>query len=157
MWNLIQKNCFRSFVRNASWVTIYYKYWVIKKLPQIYTAKNATFPIRIRKITVQIFGNFWVTQYNGKRCNIWKVSSTSEDGALMPWKIYINYSKLEKIPLQGFLVKITDIGNAPTLLPNHNFWYRRERGRKKEIGWGVYPRFKARASLNQIWLTLNSG
>ena len=38
-------------------------YWVTQKLPQIYTANLATFPIRIRKITVQICGNFWVTQY----------------------------------------------------------------------------------------------
>ena len=35
------------------------------ELPQIYTAGHATFPIRIRKITVQICGNFWVTQYIG--------------------------------------------------------------------------------------------
>ena len=34
-----------------------------QKVPQIYTANHATFPIRIRKITVQISGNFWVTQY----------------------------------------------------------------------------------------------
>ena len=37
-------------------------HWVTQKLPQIYTANHATFPIRIRKITVQICGNFWVTQ-----------------------------------------------------------------------------------------------
>ena len=37
-------------------------YWVTQKLPQIYTAYHATFPIQIRKITVQICGNFWVTQ-----------------------------------------------------------------------------------------------
>ena len=36
--------------------------WVTQKLPQIYTANHATFPILIRKITVQICGNFWVTQ-----------------------------------------------------------------------------------------------
>ena len=36
------------------------------KLPQIYTANHATFPIQIRKITVQICGNFWVTQYHGE-------------------------------------------------------------------------------------------
>ena len=35
-----------------------------QKLPQIYTANHTTFPIRLRKITVQICGNFWVTQYN---------------------------------------------------------------------------------------------
>ena len=29
-------------------------YWVTKKLPQIYTANHATFPIRIRKITVHL-------------------------------------------------------------------------------------------------------
>ena len=28
------------------------------------SANHATFPKRIRKITVQICGNFWVTQYN---------------------------------------------------------------------------------------------
>ena len=33
-------------------------YWVTQKLPQIYTANHATFPIRLRKITVQICGNF---------------------------------------------------------------------------------------------------
>ena len=38
-------------------------YWVTQKLPQIYTANHATFPIRIRKITLQISGNFWVSQY----------------------------------------------------------------------------------------------
>ena len=39
-------------------------YWVIQKLPQMYTSNHATFPIRIRKITVQICGNIWITQYN---------------------------------------------------------------------------------------------
>ena len=38
-------------------------YRVAQKLPQIYAANHATFPIRKRKITVQICGNFWVTQY----------------------------------------------------------------------------------------------
>ena len=38
-------------------------YWVTQKLAQIYTANHATIPIRICKITVQICGNFWVTQY----------------------------------------------------------------------------------------------
>ena len=38
-------------------------YWVTQKLPQIYTANHATFPIEIRKITVQICGILWVTQY----------------------------------------------------------------------------------------------
>ena len=37
-------------------------YWVTQKLPQIYTANHATFPMRKRKVTVQICGNFWVTQ-----------------------------------------------------------------------------------------------
>ena len=37
-------------------------YWMTQKLPQIHTANHATFPIQIRKITVQIFGIFWVTQ-----------------------------------------------------------------------------------------------
>ena len=39
-------------------------YWVPHKLPQIYTTNHATFPIQIHKITVQICGNFWGTQYN---------------------------------------------------------------------------------------------
>ena len=39
------------------------KHWVTQKLPQISTANHATFQIRIRKITVQICGYFWVTQY----------------------------------------------------------------------------------------------
>ena len=39
-------------------------YWVPQKLPQIYPENHATFPTRIRKITVQICRNFWVTQYN---------------------------------------------------------------------------------------------
>ena len=39
-------------------------YWVTQRLQQIYTANHATFPIRIRKITVQICDNFWVTQNN---------------------------------------------------------------------------------------------
>ena len=47
-------------------------YWVTQKLPQIYTANHATFPIRIRKFTVQICGNLWVTQhirwYSGDTC-----------------------------------------------------------------------------------------
>ena len=37
-------------------------YWVTQKLPQMYAANHATFPKHIRKITVQIRGNFWVTQ-----------------------------------------------------------------------------------------------
>ena len=39
-------------------------YWVPHKLPQKYTANHATFPIQIHKITVQICGNFWGTQYD---------------------------------------------------------------------------------------------
>ena len=38
-------------------------YWVTQKIPQIYTANHATSPIKIRKITVHICGNFWITQY----------------------------------------------------------------------------------------------
>ena len=34
-----------------------------QKLPQIYTENHATFRIQIRKITVQICGNFWAPQY----------------------------------------------------------------------------------------------
>ena len=33
-----------------------------QKLSQVYTANHATFPTQIRKITVQICGNFWATQ-----------------------------------------------------------------------------------------------
>ena len=43
-------------------------YWVTQKLPQIYTANHTTFPILIRKITVQICGNFWVTEQVIKDC-----------------------------------------------------------------------------------------
>ena len=39
-------------------------YLVTQKSPQIYTVNHATFPIQIRKITVQICGNFCVTQYS---------------------------------------------------------------------------------------------
>ena len=89
---LFKNNCFSLHVRNEFWVTIFNKhhdstingqiiiqfhspetsvinhvnksniYWVTQKLPQIYTANNATFPIRIRKIIVQICSNFWVTR-----------------------------------------------------------------------------------------------
>ena len=46
-------------------------YWVTQKLPQMYTANHATFPIQRRKITVQICGDFWVTQHNAHcTCNI---------------------------------------------------------------------------------------
>ena len=37
-------------------------YCVTQKLPQTYTANHATFPIRKRKITVQICGKFRATQ-----------------------------------------------------------------------------------------------
>ena len=40
-------------------------YWGTQMLPLIYTANQATFPIQIRKTTVQIYGNLWVTQYHG--------------------------------------------------------------------------------------------
>ena len=51
------ENCFiETFTFESS------VYWVTQKLPKIYTANHATFPIRIRKITVQICGNFWVPQ-----------------------------------------------------------------------------------------------
>ena len=44
--------------------TVRYLYmsFVTQKLPQICTGNHATFPIRIRIITVQICGNLWVTQ-----------------------------------------------------------------------------------------------
>ena len=44
-------------------------YRVAHKLPQIYTANHATFPIQIHKITVQISCNFWGTQYIKKKEN----------------------------------------------------------------------------------------
>ena len=47
------------------------KFWVTQKLPQIYTANHATFPIQIRKIKVQICGNFWVTQYIKQVATSW--------------------------------------------------------------------------------------
>ena len=39
-------------------------YLVTQKLPQIYIANYATFPIQIRKIAVHICGNFWVSIYS---------------------------------------------------------------------------------------------
>ena len=42
-------------------------YWVTHKSPQISAANHATFPIQWRKMTVQICGNFWVTQNIGIR------------------------------------------------------------------------------------------
>ena len=52
-------------------------YWVTQKLPQIHTANHPTFPIRIRKITVQICGNFWVTRYVVKYVKLrWTVPLT---------------------------------------------------------------------------------
>ena len=46
-------------------VTIISMYWVTQKLPQVYNSNHATLQIQIRKITVQICGNFWTTQYLG--------------------------------------------------------------------------------------------
>ena len=37
------------------------------ELPQIHTANHATFPRQIRKITIQICGNFWGAQEYGHR------------------------------------------------------------------------------------------
>ena len=51
----------RRRARVASYYVQVRIYWVTQKLPQIYTATHATFPIWIRKI--QICGNFRVTQY----------------------------------------------------------------------------------------------
>ena len=39
------------------------RYWETQTLMQIYTANHATFPMRIRKITVKICENFWITQH----------------------------------------------------------------------------------------------
>ena len=41
---------------NAHWSNFSGSYWVTQKLPQIYSANQATFPIRKRKITVHICG-----------------------------------------------------------------------------------------------------
>ena len=38
-------------------------YRAFHKLPQIYTANQATFPIQMYAFTVKICGNFWGTQY----------------------------------------------------------------------------------------------
>ena len=54
------------------------KYWVTQKLPQIYTANHATFPIQIGKITVQICGNFWVTKYRVELDKLYKVVQPSK-------------------------------------------------------------------------------
>ena len=61
---MVTQNMLRKYKRNQLIKTeMNFKCWVVHKLPQIYTANHATFPIQIRKITVQICGNFWVTQY----------------------------------------------------------------------------------------------
>ena len=61
-------------------------YWVTQKLPQIYTAIHTTFPIQIRKITVQICGNFWVTQYSKFELQfLWEGKRHRNQG------LYINY------------------------------------------------------------------
>ena len=46
------------------WDKTSWTYWVTQILPQIYTENHTAFPIRIRKITVQICVIFWVTQYS---------------------------------------------------------------------------------------------
>ena len=45
------------------------RWWVTQKLPHIYTANQATFPIQIRKIAVQICDNLRVTQYAERKIN----------------------------------------------------------------------------------------
>ena len=55
MWRPNQVHTFHIY--------LHLKLFLTQKLLQIYTANHATLPIQIRKSTVQIFGNFWVTQY----------------------------------------------------------------------------------------------
>ena len=51
------------YYKHFTFILCYPMYWVTQKLPKIYTAKHATFQIQMRKITVQLCDNFWVTQY----------------------------------------------------------------------------------------------
>ena len=44
--------------------------WYLLVDPEVTENICATFPIQIRKITVQICGNFWVTQYIKLDCGI---------------------------------------------------------------------------------------
>ena len=68
-------------------------YWVTLKLPQIYTENHAIFQIRIRKITVHICGNFWVTQYIAVGAG----SSTVGNGTklILVWNSYQKLGKQE--------------------------------------------------------------
>ena len=61
--NIKCKYIFARHSRRKGEYTYQQHYWVTQKLPQIYTANHATFQIQIRKITAQICGNIWVTQY----------------------------------------------------------------------------------------------
>ena len=56
----------KHFISHSRWLSLKFsippvpvKYCATQKLPQIFTANHGTFPIQIRKITVQICGNFW--------------------------------------------------------------------------------------------------
>ena len=88
-------------------------YWVTQKVPQIYTANHATFPIRIRKITEQIYGNFWVTQYlNGKLSTELYMEEESDFQGIDITKTYLYiylHSCLWAILGQGCWVILVDI------------------------------------------------
>jgi len=57
MWRPNQVHTFHIY--------LHLKLFLTQKLLHIYTANHATFPIQIRKITVQICGDFWVHSKNG--------------------------------------------------------------------------------------------
>ena len=71
-----------------------------QKLPPIYTANHATFPIQIRKITVQICGNFWVTQYYGSP--LIYVQEVFLD--IIHTQVYKNYRDLKYKTADSFIV-----------------------------------------------------
>ena len=61
--------CFRRTIQNITYTYIYILYCYILGDPEVTAniyCKSRNLPIRIRKITVQICGNFWVTQYVAK-------------------------------------------------------------------------------------------
>ena len=65
-------------------------YWV--KLLQIYTANHSSFPIQIRKITVQICGNFWVNRYNIYQAFCWISNQTMQVGQNLLDIVYLAHS-----------------------------------------------------------------
>ena len=90
-------------------------YWVVQKLPHIYTANHATFPIQKRTLTVQICGNFWGMQYFIKVLfasitSTWSLLSSftpfsqqRKQGLVRPMKIKKKYRSAKLLAYYGIL------------------------------------------------------